>query len=50
LLAVEAENQGNRVLRLQSMAGRQVLIYLPLAIPDHVPFDISDHQFVIENQ
>jgi hypothetical protein len=49
-MTVEAETGGNKVLRLHSVAGRSILIYLPLDIPARIPFDISDQCFAIENQ
>lgn len=49
-LAVESEKQSNKVLRLQSIAGTPLLLYLPINIPARIPFDISDQCFTIENQ
>ena len=34
----------------QSQAGKKLMIYLPFALPDKVPFDISDKNVVIENR
>ena len=47
---LNAENHENKSLRLQSESGKQLMIYLPFALPDKVPFDISDKCLVIENQ
>lgn len=49
-VAVEAENNSNKVLRLNSVAGKSILLYLPINIPARIPFDISDQCFTIENQ
>ena len=34
----------------KAQAGKQLMIYLPFALPDKVPFDIADKCLVIENQ
>jgi hypothetical protein len=37
-----------QALRLQSAAGARITISKPLAIPENIPFDISDRSFIIE--